>query len=83
MDRSKASGLSTPSKQKTNVPLPVLSSAGEVGRERAWVGTGGAAGVDGYVGRDMTAPDRTKIDGYPGEPKSTNVTSISMWYRNT
>jgi len=32
-DRSKGSDLSIPSKQKTNVPLPVLSSAGEVGRE--------------------------------------------------
>jgi len=32
-DRSKGSNLSIPSKQKTNVPLPVLSSAGEIGRE--------------------------------------------------
>jgi len=82
-DRSKGSDLSTPSKQKTSVPLPVLSSAGEVGRERAWVGKGGAAGVDGHFGRDTTSPDRTEIEGYPGEPESTNVKSISMRYRNT
>jgi len=32
-DRSKGSHLSIPSRQKTNLPPPVLSSAGEVGRE--------------------------------------------------
>jgi len=32
-DISKGRDLSIPSEQKTNVPLPVLSSAGEVGRE--------------------------------------------------
>jgi len=32
-DRSKGSDLSIPSKQITNVPLPVLSSAGEGGQE--------------------------------------------------
>ena len=82
-DRLKDSDLSTPSKQRTSVPLPVLSSAGEVGRERAWVGKGGAAGVDGHFGRDTTSPDSTKIEGYPGEPESTNVKSICMRYRNT
>jgi hypothetical protein len=82
-DRSKGSNLSTLSKQKTSVPLPVLSLAGEVGCERAWVGKGGAAGVDGHCGLDTTSPDCTKIEGYAGEPKSTNVKSISMRYRNT
>jgi hypothetical protein len=82
-NRSKGSNLSTLSKQKTSVPLLVLSLAGEVGCERAWVGKGGAVGVDGHFGRDTTSPDCTKIEGYPGEPKSTNVKSISMRYRNT
>jgi len=81
-DRSKGSDLSTPSKQKTSVPLPVLSLAAEVGREGTWVGKGGAAGVDGHFGQDTTSPNRTKIECYPREPESTNVKSISMRYRN-
>jgi len=49
-DRSTGSYLLTPSKQKTNVPLLILSWAGEVGWERAWVGQGETAGVDGHFG---------------------------------
>jgi len=83
IDRSTGRDLSTHSKQRTNVPLPVHSSAGQVGRERARVGKGGAAGVDGHFRRDTTSLDHTKIDGYPGELESTNVKSISMRYRKT
>ena len=83
INRSNGSDLSTPCNQTTGEPVPVLSSAGEVGRERAWVEKRGVAGVDGQCGRDMTSPDHTKIEGYPGEPGSTNVKSISMRYRNT
>jgi len=47
---TKVSNLSTPSKQITSVPHLVLHSAGDVGRERAWVGQGGVAAVNGHVG---------------------------------
>ena len=82
-DSSKGSDLLVHRKQKSNVPLPVRSSAGEVGRESAWVGKCEVTGVDGNIGRDTTSLDRTKIKGSPWEPESTNVKSISMWYRNT
>jgi len=80
IDTSEGKHCSTPSNRRTTVPLPILSSAGEVGWQQPSGWTFGVAGIDSDFGKLRIWSDRTTLTDYAGEPEGTDVKSISMRY---
>jgi len=80
--KSSANISSTPSEDKTAIPLPVSSVVVVVGLDGCSNGEVGGASTNGDCGSSSTLSDLTKIQSHPGQPEGKNVKSISMRHQN-